>query len=184
MLIWALGRWKFRVWVQWYMFLGQISSRTLKMATRHFSTAQIGRNLKIGQIQKSQESVWKVTIFDFQKTKLGHFKDIYLKFCTDIRQTGFLQIYFGFWKFENVPWKLWKMIFCIFIFQSFRFFLHVKNKKNIRLIYAFILKPLLKTNRLYFYSCLRESFPQTLISNQSRENMRSLWRHLRPTCQC
>ena len=94
------SNWKFWVSTAWYMFLGSgFSSGTRKMTVKHFLNGPNRTNFENREnTEIARDSVKNSLLSTFKTPKLGHFQDIYLKFCTHMHLTGFFHIYCGFLK--------------------------------------------------------------------------------------
>ena len=117
----------------------------------------------------------------FKMAKLSFFQESKWKFGIHIHEQVFWLVYSAFLNSEKVLGKFWKLRFLWWLF-----FIFSKLSKNFKiwynsLIVTFNLYVLLKTNRFYFYWWGR--FTRTRIFYRNRENITSLWRHLRPTHQ-
>ena len=107
--------------------------------------------------------------------KLGHFSRYLLEMLYTYTPNRALSHIFRFLKIRK------------FSLIKKRSFFKILKIRDSSLIETFIFNLHSKANRFYLTGCLHDSFPQTLVSAQNRENMTltddSLWRHLWPAYQ-
>ena len=148
-------------------FLGKSFVKNARYDPKTLLTAHIGQIFKIAKTQKSQVTVSKMAVFDLQGTKAVIFQHSYLKFRTHMHLTWFFHISSVFLEIRIFPY-FWKYYF------NWLLKMDIWDSSSIA-FEAFIFNVLLKTNRLYLLSCLRDN-----VSHKPSflPKARKTWRHL------